>query len=106
MKWDLRLLGPGCNPNATNGNIDISLFHRSGLYERDCEALDTSVYNETSVKSVSWKSPAEDARYDLCMYVDAECGGDSAGVIRDGWSVCYPYTGWVGFRVVEGGADC
>ncbi|RLL98295.1 hypothetical protein CFD26_100034, partial [Aspergillus turcosus] len=61
--WDLRLLGPGCNPNASN--IDISVFHRSGLYERDCEGLDPSVYNETSVKRVSWKSPGEEERYDL-----------------------------------------
>lgn len=105
LKWDLRLLGPGCNPNASN--IDISVFHRSGFYGRDCEALDTSVYNTTSVKSVSWKSPSPGAnRYDLCMYSDAECGSDKPDVIRGGWNVCYPFTGWVGFRVVPGGEEC
>ncbi|KAH1623088.1 hypothetical protein KXX31_003739 [Aspergillus fumigatus] len=103
--WDFRLLGPGCNPNASN--IDISVFHRSGLYGRDCEALDTSLYNTTSVKSLSWKSPSTGAdRYDLCMYRDAECGSDNTDVIRGGWEVCYPFTGWVGFRVVQGGTEC
>ncbi|GIJ87365.1 hypothetical protein Asppvi_006271 [Aspergillus pseudoviridinutans] len=101
--WDLRLLGPGCNPNASN--IDISVFHRSGLYGTECEGLDTSVYNTTSVKSVSWKSPGVN-RYDLCMYSDAGCAAGNADVIRDGWEVCYLFTGWAGFKVVEGGQEC
>ncbi|KAF7121843.1 hypothetical protein CNMCM5793_009397 [Aspergillus hiratsukae] len=71
-KWDLRLLGPGCNPNASN--IDISVFHRSGRYGRECEDLDASVYNDTNVKSVSWKSPGPEL-YDLCLLAVYGVGG-------------------------------
>ncbi|GAB1213837.1 hypothetical protein ATERTT37_002990 [Aspergillus terreus] len=79
--WDLRLLTPGCKTNESN--IDLSVYHASGINARDCAALDV---NASLVDSVSWKSPVENARYDLCMFADGQCGADGfVGVIRDGW---------------------
>ncbi|EAW09320.1 uncharacterized protein ACLA_035230 [Aspergillus clavatus NRRL 1] len=101
--WDLRLLGPGCDPN--DSNIDISLFHRSGFVGASCEAVDTGEFNTTSVKSISWKSPGED-RYDLCIYGNAGCRGAAADVLRSGWEVCYPFSGWKGWKVVAADVAC
>ncbi|XHG09402.1 hypothetical protein AWENTII_012464 [Aspergillus wentii] len=81
--WDLRLLTPrpsNCNPNVSN--IDISVFHRSGLHGRNCSALDSSLYNTTTVGSISWKSPV--TTYDLCVYEEGDCGGEPVEVVRGG----------------------
>ncbi|KAJ5692304.1 hypothetical protein N7462_001727 [Penicillium macrosclerotiorum] len=108
--WDLRLLSvaiPTCDVDTSN--LDYSILHRYGAFNRDCEALDTTEYNATNVKSLSWKSPSEDDWHDLCMWSTADCSGGAAsllGSITSSWEMCYPYNGWVGFTVVDHGASC
>lgn len=46
-------------------------------------------------------------QYDLCMFADAHCAPrDQVGVVRDGWEVCYPFGGWMGFLIVPHGRGC
>ncbi|KAJ5114827.1 hypothetical protein NUU61_000586 [Penicillium alfredii] len=108
--WDLRLFNaaiPACNPNASN--IARTVLHRSGANTRTCALLDYSLYNTSSVQSLSWKSPGPDDVKDLCMFRTQDCsGGEQAlvGAITSGWEVCYPFLGWRGWVVVEHGAGC
>ncbi|KAL4897543.1 hypothetical protein BDV59DRAFT_167953 [Aspergillus ambiguus] len=100
--WDLRLLKPGCTANSSN--IDLSVYHASGIGARDCTTVDV---NGSLVDSVSWKSPSETSRYDLCMFTDSQCGAHAFDdVIRNGWQVCYVYSGWKGYKVVAAGESC
>lgn len=104
-QWDLRLFSPGPPPcDPTSPNIELSVFHRAGLYGRNCTALDDALNTQT-VASLSWKSPTED-EYDLCMFTDAECACEPVDRIASGWEVCYPYSGWRAFVVVEKGGSC
>ncbi|KAE8355125.1 hypothetical protein BDV28DRAFT_146416 [Aspergillus coremiiformis] len=102
--WDLRLLQPGCQPN--NSNIDLSVYHSSGVSARDCTDL-TSLpdLNLSMVDTVSWKSPSEPG-YDLCTYRTGDCDAEGAEAIRGGWKVCVKYTGWQGWKAVARGEDC
>ncbi|KAB8236976.1 hypothetical protein ETB97_004358 [Aspergillus alliaceus] len=103
--WDLRLLKPGCKPN--NSNIDISVYHSSGVSERACDDL-TAVnsLNLSIVDTVSWKSPSEPS-FDLCMYKTGDCDSEGfMGQIRGGWAVCVKYEGWKGWRAVPKGEEC
>ncbi|RAL12196.1 uncharacterized protein BO97DRAFT_477960 [Aspergillus homomorphus CBS 101889] len=106
--WDLRLFGPGCDPNTTS--FDVSVWHRQGVSATaGCTTLDASL-NATNVDTFSWKSPGA-SQYDLCLYSSgcAAEGGEGVGstqVIRNGWEVCAKYSGWRGYRVVAHGEDC
>lgn len=40
------------------------------------------------------------------MFEDEECSGEEIGRITTGWEVCYPYSGWKGWVVVQGGVAC
>ncbi|KAF9889883.1 hypothetical protein FE257_006973 [Aspergillus nanangensis] len=86
-QWDLHLLKRGCVSNSSN--IDLSLYHDSGINSRACDALDnTPNLDLSAVDTISWKSPGT-TRYDLCMFRDRSCQGNAMDVIRDGWEVCY-----------------
>ncbi|KAH8424790.1 uncharacterized protein LDX57_002533 [Aspergillus melleus] len=106
--WDLRLSLPGCNPNTTD--LDLSLYHRGGVYTRDCVSLledtgpDGKPVDLSKVDSVSWKNPRKN--YDLCLYPSADCSDKRGKAIRNGWEVCLPYEGWEAYRVVNVGDDC
>lgn len=59
------------------------------------------------MKSLSWKSPIEEDWHDLCLFGRPDCEeGSLVGSITDGWEVCYPYAGWMGWMVVSHGAAC
>ncbi|KAI9040802.1 uncharacterized protein KD926_007746 [Aspergillus affinis] len=106
--WDLRLSLPGCTPNTTN--LKLSLYHRGGVYTRDCVSLledtgpDAKPVNLSRVDTVSWKNKR--LNYDLCLYPSADCSDQNSKAIRNGWEVCLPYEGWEGYRIVEAGDTC
>ena len=84
-------------------------MHTYGRYNRECETLNTERYNETNVKSLSWKSPSESDWHDFCMWSTSDCsGGEESllGNITDGWNICYPYNGFVAWSVVSHGESC
>lgn len=105
IKWDLRLLKPGCQPSGSN--FDISVYHAQGVSERSCVDLTTvRGLNLSIVDTFSWKSPSE-PQFDLCMYAGGDCdSGELVGEIRDGWGVCVKYEGWKGWRAVSKGEEC
>ncbi|KAJ5885085.1 hypothetical protein N7495_009595 [Penicillium taxi] len=108
--WDFRLYSAGTPTCEVNdSNIDITVLHRYGASSRDCQALLDDISNGTTVKSLAWKSPSEDDEYDLCLFRTADCSGGSSSLIAsitDGWEVCYPYSGWLGWKVVSHGGSC
>ncbi|KAK1144764.1 hypothetical protein N8T08_004775 [Aspergillus melleus] len=103
--WDFHLLTSGCSPNSSN--YDISIYHRSGVAARSCISLaEDSNPNTTAVATISWKSPIAEP-YALCTFQDGECSADGfIEAVRGDWEVCYPYKGWVGWKVVGSGEDC
>ncbi|KAJ5111046.1 hypothetical protein N7532_001581 [Penicillium argentinense] len=107
--WQLRLFSeaqPVCNPEVSN--VNISIWTRSGRYGRECTAFDPTTDTEDSVtpKSLSFKTVEEDAK-DFCMFSSTDCAPESfIDSITNGWEVCYPYAGWVGWSVVEAGTSC
>ncbi|PLB34854.1 uncharacterized protein BDW47DRAFT_111375 [Aspergillus candidus] len=109
--WDLRLQKQGCTTNTTSPSL--TLYHRSGTVATSCTSLSTDLgpngtpIDLETVDSISWKSPDASRRYDLCLFRDGECADErGAVVLRSGWEFCYPFGGWVGWRVVEGGGGC
>ena len=108
FQWDLRFFSdpvPVCN--VSNSNSELTVLHRYGASDKTCQILDQTVYNETNVKSISWKSPYENDMYDLCMFNEADCAESSlVGSITDGWEVCYSYGGWTAWSVVQHGTSC
>ncbi|KAN0077380.1 hypothetical protein V8E54_005684 [Elaphomyces granulatus] len=110
--WQLRLLGPGppaCDPNSNTGNAAISIYTRQGLDAAKCTSLDTSMFNNSTVQSISWKSPGITAVYSLCMWKNSDCSGGEAGLadeIKTDWQVCYPFTGWKAWSTVKQGTSC
>ncbi|PLB52562.1 hypothetical protein P170DRAFT_434282 [Aspergillus steynii IBT 23096] len=104
--WDLHLLSPGCSPNSSN--FDVSLYHRSGVAARSCVSLtdDGATLDTGKIDSISWKSPIE-KHYDLCTFKDASCSKEGfVGAVRSDWAVCYPYQGWMAWKVVGFGEEC
>ncbi|OXV10597.1 hypothetical protein Egran_01641 [Elaphomyces granulatus] len=110
--WQLRLLSPGppaCDPNSNTGNVAISIYARQGLDAAECTSLDTSMFNTSTVQSISWKSPGITAVYSLCMWKNSDCSDGEAGLadaITTNWQVCYPFTGWKAWSTVEQGTSC
>ncbi|KAJ5970578.1 uncharacterized protein N7479_000496 [Penicillium vulpinum] len=106
--WDFRLLSeapPVCN--SSMNNIEYSILHSSGASGRTCQTLDLTQFNSTNVKSISWKSPSDEDRYDLCMFSTPDCsGGSLLGSITNGWEVCYLYNGFEAWTIVPDGSDC
>ncbi|KAJ5816322.1 hypothetical protein N7447_008555 [Penicillium robsamsonii] len=108
--WDFRFLSeapPVCNSSVNN--IQYSILHYSGAKSRDCQALNTAEYNSTNVKSISWKSPSQQDRYDLCMFSSPDCSGGESGLlgkITNGWDVCYLYNGFEAWTIVPNGNPC
>lgn len=83
-------------------------MHNSGRSTRKCSTLNTALYNETNVKSLSWKTTEPDW-HDFCMWSTPDCAGGEAsllGNITDGWNICYPYNGFVAYSVIEQGDSC
>jgi hypothetical protein len=98
---------PVCNSSVNN--IQYSILHYSGAKSRDCQTLNTAQFNSTNVKSISWKSPSEENRYDLCMFGLPDCSGGEDGLlgsITNGWDVCYLYNGFKAWTVVPNGNPC
>lgn len=90
-------------------NIEYSILHYSGAKRRDCQVLNLAKFNSTNVKSISWKSPSETNRYDLCMFSSPDCSGgeDSLlGSINNGWDVCYLYNGFESWSIIPNGDAC
>ncbi|KAJ5372686.1 hypothetical protein N7517_004692 [Penicillium concentricum] len=108
--WDFRFLSeapPVCNSSVNN--IQYSILHYSGAKSRDCQALNIAEFNSTNVKSISWKSPSEEDRYDLCMFSSPDCSGGETGLlgsITNGWDVCYLYNGFEAWTIVPNGNPC
>ncbi|KAJ5154637.1 uncharacterized protein N7500_010076 [Penicillium coprophilum] len=108
--WDFRLLSeapPVCN--SSESNIEYSILHYSGAKKRDCQILNTAEFNSTNVKSISWKSPSETDRYDLCMFSSPDCSGGEDGFlgsITNGWEVCYLYNGFESWTIIPNGNPC
>ena len=90
-------------------NIEYSILHYSGAKRRDCQVLNLEKFNSTNVKSISWKSPSEADRYDLCMFSSTDCSGGKSrllGSITNGWDVCYLYNGFKSWSIIPNGAAC
>ncbi|EKV21154.1 hypothetical protein Pdw03_5887 [Penicillium digitatum] len=108
--WDFRFLGeapPVCNSSVNN--IEFTILHYSGSQRRDCQELNLAEFNSTNVKSISWKSPSDMNRYDLCMFRSPDCSGGEGsllGNIVSGWDVCYLYNGFKSWTVVPNGEAC
>ncbi|CAI7665257.1 unnamed protein product [Penicillium palitans] len=108
--WDFRFLSeapPACNSSVNN--IQYSILHYSGAQRRDCQVLNLAEFNSTNVKSISWKSPSDVNRYDLCMFSSPDCsGGKDAllGSITNGWEVCYLYNGFESWSIIPNGEAC
>ncbi|CAI7566448.1 hypothetical protein PCG10_007578 [Penicillium crustosum] len=108
--WDFRFLSeapPVCNSSVSN--IEYSILHYSGAQRRDCQVLNLAEFNSTNVKSISWKSPSDVNRYDLCMFSSPDCsGGEGAllGSISNGWDVCYLYNGFESWTIIPNGEAC
>ncbi|KAF4771349.1 hypothetical protein N7455_007958 [Penicillium solitum] len=108
--WDFRFLSeapPVCNSSVNN--IEYSILHYSGAQRRDCQVLNLAQFNSTTVKSISWKSPSDTNRYDLCMFSSPDCsgGGDALlGSISNGWDVCYLYNGFESWSIIPNGEAC
>ncbi|KAJ6178987.1 hypothetical protein N7519_009448 [Penicillium mononematosum] len=108
--WDFRFLSeapPVCNSSVNN--IEYSILHYSGAKGRDCQVLNLAKFNSTNVKSISWKSPSETNRYDLCMFSSPDCSGGEGsllGSITNGWDVCYLYNGFESWSIIPNGDAC
>lgn len=59
------------------------------------------------MRSLSWKSPVDEDRHDLCLFGRPDCHeGSLVASVTEGWEVCSPDTGWMGWKVVSHGTAC